>query len=85
MEQAVIQFAEQHGPWAAFCVVMFVACCLLVKWVLKASEQREAGLNAVISEQSVVITRQMETIESQSTALNRIADALDRLERRLEK
>jgi hypothetical protein len=74
--QFFLAILERFGVMVALCAVLLYACWKLVRWTLDESAKRESVL-------SNIITKQTETIESQSGALNRIALAVERLEERL--
>lgn len=81
MESALLEFARQYGPWAAFCILMFLSCGWLVRYVLASCDRRETALQQMINDQYQVIKRQSDSVNSQSEALNRLADKIGDLDR----
>ena len=76
---ALLKFGAQNGVLAFFLAAILVAAFWLVRYVLEANDAREGKLQVIIIDQNAVITRQSETIDSQSKALNRITDRIDDL------
>jgi peptidoglycan hydrolase CwlO-like protein len=87
---AFLQFAAQHGPWAALAIVLIVMCYLLVRWVFVTSNEREIRLTDIINKQSTALQGLSDAQKQVSERLERMDDnitdlsqCVDRIERRL--